>query len=100
MYKEGVYMKDLLDNLNVVYDEVTTPVLHYIINSELYGADLDGVEDCALFVTSNDLVKVVIPNYSDGNADDYFFNKYPDLSFSKAFCCKGELIGTIFTRRK
>ena len=84
----------------MVYDEVNTPVPHYIVHSELYGADLDGVNDCALFVIGNDLVKVIIPNDSTVDADDYFFGKYPDLSFSKAFCCKGDLIGTIFTEKK
>lgn len=100
VFLEGNDMKDLLNKLNVRYNEVKDPVLHYVVLSNMCSADLDGVEDCAMFVTDSDLVKVIIPNYSTVNADDYFFSTYPNLYFSKAFCCKGELIGTIFTRRQ
>ena len=88
-------MKDLLTKLNVNYVESDDPMLHYIIKSELSEDDILDLEDCAIYVTKDGYVKIIIPNFHTVTNCDYFFEKYPDLYFSRP-CNKIADIGTIF----
>lgn len=76
-------MIDVLNKLNVNFDILSEPMLHYVINSELSEDDVIDLEDCAIYVTKDGIVKVLIPNFHTVTSCDYFFEKYPDLYFSR-----------------
>lgn len=95
-FEEVFNMKALLTKLNVKYDKSDDPVLHYVINSELTKAELINLPDSALYITKDNLVKIIIPNFHTVTDCSYFPDKYPDLYFSRPYNSSIADIGKIF----
>lgn len=89
-------MIDILNKLGVKYEEITDPILHYVINSMLTKADLIDLRDSALFITKEGVVKIIIPNFHTVTDCSYFSTSYPDLYFSRPYSSNVADIGTIF----
>lgn len=67
-----------------------------MINSELTKAELIDLPDSALYITKDNLVKIIIPNFHTVTDCSYFSDKYPDLYFSRPYNSNIADIGTIF----
>lgn len=91
-------MKDLLNKLNVDYIESDDPILHYMINSDLTKSELIDLPDSALYITKDNLVKIIIPNFHTVTDCSYFSDKYPDLYFSRPYNSDMAKMGAIFLK--
>lgn len=89
-------MRDLLNKLNVLYDEVKEPIPHYVIKSELHKADIIDLEDSALYITKDCVVKIIIPNFHTVTDCSYLSDKYPELYFSRPYNSSIATMGGLF----